>query len=139
MSVTAKSVAPQRDQSPSNMTASYWLEAMNEIGVDYLFCNMGTDHAPIIEAMAQWRHEGRKYPKVILCPHENTAVHMAIGYYLTTGKPQLTMHHVNVGTANALNGLLNAARGQVPRPLMLTTSPASFMWISIGAAPETCT
>ena len=69
MSVTAKSIAPQRDQSPLNMTASYWLEAMNEIGVDYLFCNMGTDHAPIIETMAQWRQEGRKYPKVILFPH----------------------------------------------------------------------
>ena len=39
---------------------------------------------------------------------------MAIGYYLATGRPQLTMHHVNVGTANAMNGLLNAARGQVP-------------------------
>ncbi len=31
MSVTAKSIAPLRDQSPSNMTASYWLEAMNEV------------------------------------------------------------------------------------------------------------
>jgi acetolactate synthase-1/2/3 large subunit len=39
---------------------------------------------------------------------------MAIGYYLATGRPQLTMFHVNVGTANAINGLLNAARGQVP-------------------------
>ncbi len=39
---------------------------------------------------------------------------MAIGHFLVSGRPQLTMHHVNVGTANALNGLLNAARGQVP-------------------------
>ncbi|HCZ48990.1 MAG TPA: acetolactate synthase, partial [Gammaproteobacteria bacterium] len=77
------------------MTASYWLEAMNEMGIDYLFCNMGTDHAPIIETMAQWRKEGRKYPQVILCPHENTAVHMAIGYYRATGRAQAVLVHVD--------------------------------------------
>jgi acetolactate synthase-1/2/3 large subunit len=41
-------------------------------------------------------------------------MHMAIGYYLVTGKPQAVMVHVNVGTANGLNGLLNAARGNIP-------------------------
>jgi acetolactate synthase-1/2/3 large subunit len=39
---------------------------------------------------------------------------MAIGYFLVTGKPQAVMVHVNVGTANGMNGLLNAARGHVP-------------------------
>ena len=41
-------------------------------------------------------------------------MHMAIGYYLVTGKPQAVMVHVNVGTANGMNGLLNAARGNIP-------------------------
>jgi acetolactate synthase-1/2/3 large subunit len=41
-------------------------------------------------------------------------MHMAIGYFLVTGKPQAVMVHVNVGTANGMNGLLNAARGHVP-------------------------
>ena len=39
---------------------------------------------------------------------------MAHGYYLITGQPQAVMVHVNVGTANALMGLLNAARDNVP-------------------------
>jgi acetolactate synthase-1/2/3 large subunit len=47
----------------------------------------------------------------VTCP-ENTAQRQSV--VLATGRPQLTMHHVNVGTANAMNGLLNAARGQVP-------------------------
>ena len=47
-------------------------------------------------------------------PHENVAVGMAHGYYLVTGRPQAVMVHVNVGTANALMGLLNAARDNVP-------------------------
>ena len=41
-------------------------------------------------------------------------MHMAIGYYLVTGKPQAVMVHVNVGTANGMNGFLNAARGNIP-------------------------
>jgi hypothetical protein len=40
-------------------TAHYFLEGLNEIGFDYLFCNFGTDHAPLIEAMAQFRRDGR--------------------------------------------------------------------------------
>lgn len=94
--------------------ADAYLALMADRGVEYLFANAGTDFAPLIEALAKAQALGLPHPKPVTCPHENTAQHMAIGYYLTTGKPQLTMHHVNVGTANALNGLLNAARGQVP-------------------------
>jgi acetolactate synthase-1/2/3 large subunit len=50
----------------------------------------------------------------VVVPHENAAVGMAHGYYLVTGRPQAVMVHVNVGTANALMGLLNAARDNVP-------------------------
>jgi acetolactate synthase-1/2/3 large subunit len=94
--------------------ADAYLALMADRGVDYLFGSAGTDFAPIIEALAKAQALGLPHPKPVTCPHENTAQHMAIGYYLATGRPALTMHHVNVGTANALNGLLNAARGQVP-------------------------
>ncbi|MHA1108121.1 MAG: thiamine pyrophosphate-requiring protein, partial [Alphaproteobacteria bacterium] len=83
-------------------------------GVDYLFANAGTDFAPLIESLAKAQALGTPHPTPIACPHENTAQHMAIGYYLVTGRPQLTMMHVNVGTANGINGLLNASRGYVP-------------------------
>ncbi|MEK9683697.1 MAG: thiamine pyrophosphate-requiring protein [Rhodospirillaceae bacterium] len=91
-----------------------YLEVLADRGVDYLFANAGTDFAPLIEALAKAQALGTPHPTPITCPHENTAQHMAIGYYLVTGRPQLTMMHVNVGTANAMNGLLNASRGQVP-------------------------
>jgi acetolactate synthase-1/2/3 large subunit len=94
--------------------ADAYLAILADRGVDYLFANAGTDFAPLIEALAKAQTLGTPHPKPVTCPHENTAQHMAIGYYLVSGRPQLTMHHVNVGTANALNGLLNAARGQVP-------------------------
>ncbi len=39
---------------------------------------------------------------------------MAHGYYMVTGKPQVVMVHVNVGTGNAINGIINAARDHIP-------------------------
>src|ERR671937_114621 len=41
-------------------------------------------------------------------------VAMAHGYTMITGRPQAMMVHVGVGTANALNGLINASRQNVP-------------------------
>jgi acetolactate synthase-1/2/3 large subunit len=94
--------------------ADAYLAVLADRGVDYLFANAGTDFAPLIEALAKAQTLGTAHPTPIACPHENTAQHMAIGYYLVTGRPQLTMMHVNVGTANGMNGLLNASRGNVP-------------------------
>ena len=39
---------------------------------------------------------------------------MAHGYYQITGRPQAVMIHVTVGTANAMNGIINAARDNIP-------------------------
>src|ERR1043165_2808833 len=71
--------------------AHYFLEGLTEIGCDYLFCNFGTDHAPIIEAMASFQRDGRKAPQTVICPHEITAAHMAAGYALATGRGQGVM------------------------------------------------
>ena len=94
-------------------------------GVDYLFGNAGTDFAPLIEAFAKAKSLGTPMPVPVTCPHENTAMHMAIGYYLITGRPQAVMVHVNVGTANGINGLLNAARGNVPVLFTAGRSPTN--------------
>ena len=94
--------------------ADVYLEILADRGIEYLFANAGTDFAPLIEALAKAQALGTPHPEPIICPHENTAQHMAIGYYLATGRPQMTMMHVNVGTANGMNGLLNASRGNIP-------------------------
>ncbi len=94
--------------------ADAYLALLADRGVDYFFANAGTDFAPIVEAMAKAQSLETRIPQPVTCPHENTAMHMAIGYYLVTGKPQAVMVHVNVGTANGMNGFLNAARGNIP-------------------------
>ncbi len=94
--------------------ADAYLALLADRGVDYFFANAGTDFAPIVEAMAKAQNLETRIPEPVTCPHENTAMHMAIGYYLVTGRPQTVMVHVNVGTANGMNGLLNASRGNIP-------------------------
>jgi len=104
-------------------TAYYLLEGLNEIGIDYLFCNLGTDHAPIIEEMAHRRHRGEAMPKIVRCPHENTAAHMAAGYALVTGRGQGVLVHVDVGTANTANAMHNMYRSRLPVLLMAGRAP----------------
>ena len=104
-------------------TAHYFLEGLNDIGFDYLFCNFGTDHAPLIEAMASFKQDKRKMPVAILCPHENTAVHMAAGYAIATGRGQGVMVHVDAGTANAAMAMHNLYRNRIPVLLMAGRAP----------------
>lgn len=106
-----------------NSAAHYFLEGLCELGIEYLFCNLGTDHAPIIEELARWRQDGRPAPRVVLCGHENLAMHMAMGYAMATGRGQAVLVHVDVGTANAANGMHNLFRTRVPVLLMAGKAP----------------
>ncbi len=95
-------------------TAQAYLELLRERGIEYFFANPGTDFAPLIDAFARFAAQGKQTPKPVTVPHENAAVAMAHGYYLVTGKPQAVMVHVNVGSANAIMGIINASRDHVP-------------------------
>jgi acetolactate synthase-1/2/3 large subunit len=98
----------------SGTVAEAYLMLLADRGIDYLFANAGTDFAPLIEAYAKLDSTGVRTPRPVTVPHENVAVSMALGYYLKTGKPQAVMVHVNVGTANAICGVMNASRANVP-------------------------
>jgi len=100
------------DAGQDATVAEAWLRLLRMRGVDYLFGNAGTDFPSVIEAFA--RVDGDALPKPVLAPHENAAVGMAHGYAMVTGRPQAVMVHVSVGTANALAGIMNAARENVP-------------------------
>ena len=103
--------------------AHYFLEGLTELGVDYLFCNLGTDHVSIIEEMARWSRTNRRHPPAILCPHENVAVHMAGGYAAMTGRGQAVLVHVDAGTANAAMAMHNLCRHRLPVFLMAGRAP----------------
>ena len=103
--------------------AHYFLEGLVDLGVDYIFANLGTDHVSLIEEMARWDKEGRKRPEMILCPHEVVAVHMAGGYALATGRAQAVLVHVDAGTANACMAIQNLFRYRLPVMLFAGRAP----------------
>jgi len=109
-----QSAAPESVAAKPETAADAWLTLLAARGVDYLFANGGTDFAPVVEAYAKGQKLGWKLPKVVVVPHENMGVAMAHGYTMITGKAQAMMVHVGVGTANSMNGLINASRQNLP-------------------------
>ncbi|MGA7386565.1 MAG: thiamine pyrophosphate-requiring protein [Pseudolabrys sp.] len=105
------------------IAAEAFLCALADHGADYFFANPGTDFPPIVEAFSRAKKTNAKVPKPILVPHENLAVGMAHGAYLMTGRPQAVMVHVNVGTANTINNLINLSRDRVPLILAAGRTP----------------
>lgn len=102
------------DRVETALAGEVFLRRLADNGVDYFFANAGTDFAPIIEGIARAGEAGFAIPQTLVIPHETAAVGMAHGYYLATGRPQAVMLHTNVGLANAVMGVLNAASDQVP-------------------------
>ncbi|MFM8609080.1 MAG: thiamine pyrophosphate-requiring protein [Burkholderiaceae bacterium] len=103
--------------------ARHFIDGLHEAGIRWLFSNLGTDHVTLVDELARAQAEGRPAPGVVLCPHENVAVHMAGGYAAMTGRGQGVMVHVDAGTANAAMGLHNLMRARLPVMLMAGRAP----------------
>lgn len=100
-----------------------FLEALRDAGVSYIFANLGSDHPPLVEAMAEAQATGRKLPTLITCPNEMVALSAAHGYAQTTGRAQAVFVHVECGT-QALGGAIhNAAKGRIPVLIFAGASP----------------
>jgi acetolactate synthase-1/2/3 large subunit len=119
--ITCKSVSASSSLRASG--AHHFLQGLTDLGISYVFANLGTDHVSLIEELARWDAEGRPHPAFILCPHENVAVHMAAGYAAVTGQGQAVMVHVDAGTANAAMGLHNMRRARLPGMLLAGKAP----------------
>ena len=90
--------------------AEAFLEVLNANGVDYMFMNPGTSSGSVQEALAKYQSLGKKAPGVITCLHEFVALSAAHGYYMVTGKPQVVLVHLALGTLQLGGALLNAQR-----------------------------
>ncbi len=116
---------PQRAEMKERppIAGEAFLRALADHGVDYLFANPGTDFPPVVEAFCRAKQSNAKVPTPLVIPHENLAVAMAHGSYAMTGRPAAVMLHVNVGTANAINNLINMNRDNIPVILAAGRTP----------------
>lgn len=107
-----------------NLAARHLLDGLDELGIEHVFANLGTDHVSLIEELAE-RPDGSG-PRFMLVPHENVAMHMAGGFAMATGRGQAVMVHVDAGTANAAMGAHNLFRTRVPVLMMAGRAPYSL-------------
>jgi len=94
---------PDRDGS------DWLLAAVAAEGVPVLFGNPGSTELPITDALG--RQDAVRY---VLGLHEAAVIGMADGWAQATGGLAVANVHVQPGLANAMSGILNAARGRVP-------------------------
>jgi acetolactate synthase-1/2/3 large subunit len=105
--------------------AQSFIEALHRRGIEHVFANSGTDHAPLVDALSTMRRSGTAVPAFHVVPHENLAMAMAQGYYRVSGKPAVVLVHVAVGTANTVCSLMNAWRSNAPVLLVAGRNPSS--------------
>jgi acetolactate synthase-1/2/3 large subunit len=123
-----------KDNSPT--AAQRLLELSASLGVDFIFTNLGSDHPAFIEAMARLTAKSARMPRVIVCPHEMTALSAAHGYSMITRRPQLVLVHVDVGTQNLGGSVHNAARGRIPAIIVAGLSPVTDGGARVGTRNE---
>lgn len=121
------------DESDEATGAELLIEALRDVGVTHVFANFGSDHPGIIEALAREREGGERVPRVVLCPHEHSALSAAHGYAAVTGEAQAVFVHTDVGTANLGGAVHNAARSRVPVFVFAGLTPYTLE----GEAPGT--
>ena len=90
-----------------------FVELLNANGVEYIFLNPGTDTFPIQEALSKFKALGKRTPEVILSLHESVAMAAAHGHFMLSGRPQVVLVHVDVGTQQVGGALHNAQRGRI--------------------------
>ncbi len=100
-----------------------FLEALHEADVSYIFANLGSDHPPLVEAMAEAQATGRRVPTLITCPNEMVALSAAHGHAQTSGRAQAVMVHVECGTQALAGAVHNAAKGRIPVLIFAGASP----------------
>lgn len=113
--------------------AEVFVEMLNRQGVEYIFMNPGTDTVPVQEALAKFHVSGKRTPRAVLCLHEFVAMSAAHGFFMVSGKPQVVLVHVGVGTQQLGGALHNAQRSRAAVLLCAGTTPYTSSGETRGA------
>lgn len=113
------------DSSLRETVSDVLLETLQAAGMRLLFANLGTDYPPLLETLAKYGAAGVALPRMVICPHETTAVTAAHGAFLASGQGQGVLVHVGVGTQNLGGAVHQAFTGRVPMLIFAGRTPAT--------------
>jgi len=111
-SVKEQSMNGEQQTTVVKEGAEAFIELINANLVDYIFLSPGSELVPIQEAIASFRSMGKRTPEVVLGLHESISLAAAHGYFMVSGRPQVVLLHVDLGTLQVGGALHNAQRGR---------------------------
>ena len=96
-------------------------EMLRRMGIKYLSMNPGASYRGFHDSIVNYL--GNDSPQMLLCLHEDHAVHIAQGYAKATDEPMGCILHSNVGLMHGMMGIFNAWCNRVPMVVMGATGP----------------
>ncbi|MDB5571037.1 MAG: acetolactate synthase [Hyphomicrobiales bacterium] len=96
-------------------------ETMRALDLPYIALNPGASYRGLHDSIVNYL--GNKQPEMLLCLHEEHAVHIAQGYAKVTDKPMAAAVHSNVGLMHATMAIFNAWCDRMPMVIMGATGP----------------
>ncbi len=123
LAAASESAPPAAPVEPSYTASAAFLDALQDLGVEFIFANFGSDYTGIIERLAAARAAGQATPRVITCPNEMVGMSAAHGFAAATGRPQAVLVHVECGTQALAGAVHNAAKGRIPVFIFAGASP----------------
>ncbi len=96
-------------------------ETLNQLDLSYIALNPGASYRGLHDSIVNYL--GNKNPEMLLCLHEEHAIHIAQGYAKVTGKPMAAAVHSNVGLMHATMAIFNAWCDRMPMVIMGATGP----------------
>jgi acetolactate synthase-1/2/3 large subunit len=98
--------------------AEGYIELFSRYGVDYVISSPGTEFLPLWEYLSKFNSMGSR-PFYINTRHEGTALTMAKGYAMATGRPQIVLTHVLVGLLHGAMELRALYTDNIPAMLIV--------------------
>ncbi|MBV9556868.1 MAG: thiamine pyrophosphate-binding protein, partial [Pseudolabrys sp.] len=96
-------------------------DALRATDIPYLALNPGASYRGFHDSVVNYL--GNTQPQMLLCLHEESAVHIAQGYAKVTGKAMAVAVHSNVGLMHATMAIFNAWCDRMPMLILGATGP----------------
>ena len=96
-------------------------EMLRRIGIKYVALNPGASYRGLHDSIVNYL--GNQDPQMLLCLHEDHAVHIAQGYAKATDEPMGCILHSNVGLMHGSMPIFNAWCDRTPMIIFGATGP----------------
>jgi acetolactate synthase-1/2/3 large subunit len=97
------------------------VDVLRALGIEYVALNPGASYRGLHDSLVNYG--GNRQPQLLLCHHEETAVHIAQAYYKASGRLMGAIVHNVVGLQHATMAIFNAWCDRVPVLVLGGTGP----------------